>query len=79
MTVNCDVGVGVSTLVRAVGIRLEALGRDRLAGDLVDAVGAVVESLQRGLDLGELVLELLEDRDVLLALERLRTLIGRDR
>ena len=68
---------GVSMFVRAIGIGLEPLGRDRLAGDLVDAVRAFVEPLQRGFDLGELALELLEDREVLLALERLGRLVGR--
>ena len=64
--------------VRARGReRLEALGIDRLAGDLVDAVRAFVESLQRGLDLGEVGLEPFEDREILLSLEQLRTLVGR--
>ena len=77
VTVNARLaGLGVHIGARD-RVRLEALGRDRLAGDLVDPVGAHVEALQRGFDLRELVLELLEDRHVLLALEQLRALVGR--
>ena len=57
--------------------RVEALGIDGLAGHLVDAVRALVEPLERGLDLGEVGLEPFEDREVLLALEHLGRLIGR--
>ena len=49
------VAVGVDVRARD-RVRLEPLGSDRLAGDLVDAVRAFVEALQRGLDLGELAL-----------------------
>src|SRR5581483_9773494 len=52
-------------------VRLEPFGRDRLAGHLVDPVGAVVDALERGLELRELGLERLQDREILLALEGL--------
>ena len=58
--------------VRAVRIRGQPFGVDRFSADLVDAVGPVVEAFQRGLDLRELGFELLEDREILLALERVR-------
>ena len=63
--------------VRAVGSADEPFGIDRLARDLVDAVRTVVDALERGLDLREVGLEPLENREVLLALERVRRLVGR--
>src|SRR5919204_3809058 len=53
----------------------EPRGIDRLAGHLVDAIRAVVETLERGFDLGELLLEPLENGHILLAFERLRRLV----
>ena len=68
---------GVSTLVRAVGCASRRAGSIGCTGHFVDAVGAVVEPLQRGLDLDEVGFERLEDRQILLALERVRRGVGR--
>src|SRR6266516_3961072 len=55
--------------VRARGQhRFEPLGRDRLSRLLVDAIRAVVDTFEGRLQLLQLLLELLQDRDVLLAL-----------
>jgi hypothetical protein len=54
-----------------------ALVGDRLTARLARPVGALVEAAQRVVDVGELGLDLLEDREVLLALERLGGDIGR--
>src|SRR5262245_34164021 len=63
--------------VRARGRhRVESFRIDRFAGLFVDAVGAIFDALQSSLDLGEVELELLEDRHVLLALECLGCLVG---
>src|SRR5262249_35189206 len=59
--------------VRARGRnRVEARGIDRITGHFVDAVRAVVESLQRRFDLRQLFFEAFEDREVLLAFEGVR-------
>src|SRR5438094_107116 len=55
---------------------LEALLRNGLAVELARAVGAVVETPQGVLDVGQLGLDLLEDRQVLLAFERLGADVG---
>src|SRR5690349_5103606 len=59
------------------GVRVEAGRIDRFPRLLVDAVRPVVDPLQRRLQLGELVLELLEDAEILLVLERLGSAVGR--
>src|SRR6266550_2930163 len=58
------------------GHGLEALLGNGLAVELARAVGAVVEAPQGVLDVGQLGVDLLEDRQVLLALERLGADVG---
>src|SRR4029453_4644969 len=56
---------------------LEALVADRAAAGLAAAVGAALQALGGGLDLLELVLHLLPQRDVLLHLEGLGAAVAR--
>src|SRR5260221_14386346 len=58
------------------GKRLEAVVADRLAARVTRAISAIVEATQRPLDVGQFGLDLLEDREVLLALEGLRCDVG---
>src|SRR4029450_947290 len=56
---------------------LKALVADRAAAGLAGAVGAALQALSGGLDLLELVLHLLQQRDVLLHLEGLGAAVAR--
>lgn len=58
------------------GLRREAFVTDRRAARIAGAVGPVIEAVQGALDIGELGLDLLEDREVLLAFERVRPDVG---
>src|SRR4051794_40926217 len=70
-------GLGLVVHTEASGRhRLEPLLADGVAARLARAVGAVVETAQRVLDIGQLGFDLLEDREVLLPLERLGADVG---
>ena len=70
-------GRGASTLVRGDRDRLEPGRVDRLAGDLVDAVGArsSIRSIAASIS-AQLGLEVVEDAEVLLALEGVGRAVG---
>ena len=61
---------------RAAGCGLQPLVADGAAAGLARAVGALVEALHRPFDVGDLGLDLLEDREVLLPLEGLGADVG---
>jgi hypothetical protein len=73
-------GLGVALVLDAEPCRwnrLEPLVADVATASLAAAVGAVVQPPQRPLDVVELALDAVEDRELLLALEGIARCIGR--